>query len=81
MKLNEAFSGLLNQGEVIAYFGRARLVKRLDCRFELRGGSREDLSAAQEWISLFMHEAVLAGENRPALRAPRATTNPTPVDP
>ena len=44
---------------MVAYFGQARLVKRLDAKFELRGGSREDQSEAKEWISLFLHEAVL----------------------
>jgi hypothetical protein len=47
------------QDEIIAYFGQARLVRRLDAKFELRGGSRQDHSAAKEWISLFLHEAVL----------------------
>jgi len=59
MKITHMFSGRLDEGEVIAYFGQARLVRRLDCKFEVRGGSMEDHSAAQEWISLFMHEAVL----------------------
>ena len=59
MKINHMFAGLLGEGETVAYFGEARLIKRLDCRFELRGGRAEDHSAAKEWISLFMHEAVL----------------------
>ena len=59
MKITRMFSGRLDEGEVIAYFGQARLVRRLDCKFELRGGSVEDHSCAKEWISLFMHEVVL----------------------
>ena len=59
MKLNHVIPNFFHQDQVIAYFGQARLVKRLDARFELRGGSREDHSAAKEWISLFLHEAVL----------------------
>ena len=59
MNIKHFFPDLVNQGDVVAYFGQARLVKRLDCKFELRGGSQEDHSAAKEWISLFMHEAVL----------------------
>ncbi|HZR16598.1 MAG TPA: hypothetical protein VFE51_04665 [Verrucomicrobiae bacterium] len=65
MNIKHVFPGVLHEGEVVAYFGQARLVKRLDCTFELRGGSHEDHSAAKEWISLFMHEAVLA---QPGLR-------------
>lgn len=68
MKIYQAFSGLRNEGEVVAHFGSARLIKRLDCKFELRGGSREDHTAAKEWISLFMHEAVLVTPT--TLRAP-----------
>ena len=59
MKITRMFSGLLTEGEVIAYFGQARLVKRLDSKFELKGGSVEDRSTAKEWLSLFMHEVVL----------------------
>ena len=59
MYIKHLFPNLMNEGEIVAYFGQARLVKRLDCKFELRGGSHEDHCAAKEWISLFMHEAVL----------------------
>jgi hypothetical protein len=44
------------------------LIKYLDGKTELRGGSKEDRLAAQEWISLFWHEAVVAY----GLRRPRA---------
>ena len=73
MNIEHIFQNILSEGEVIAYFGKARLVKRLDCKFELRGGSPEDLSAAKEWISLFMHEAVLVVPSEGRLRklAPR----------
>ncbi len=59
MKLTHVIPHLFHQDEVVAYFGQARLVKRLDAKFELRGGSHEDHSAAKEWISMFLHEAVL----------------------
>jgi len=59
MKLNHVIPNFFHQDEIIAYFGQARLVKRLDTKFELRGGSVEDHTAAKEWISLFLHEAVL----------------------
>jgi hypothetical protein len=44
---------------VIALFGDAKLVKTIDSKYELRGGSKGDRTAAQEWVSLFMHEMVL----------------------
>lgn len=59
MNLNHVIPTLFRHDEIIAYFGQARLVRRLDAKFEIRGGSREDHSAAKEWISLFLHEAVL----------------------
>jgi hypothetical protein len=38
---------------------------------ELRGGSKEDKLAAQEWISLFWHEAVVReGSGRRYKNAP-----------
>ena len=48
-----------DEGEVLAYFGGARLVKKLDGRLELVGGDRGDRTAAREWISMFFHEAVV----------------------
>jgi hypothetical protein len=47
-----------NEAEVIATFGQAKLVKTLDFKYELRGGSHDDRLAAREWISLFFHVAV-----------------------
>jgi hypothetical protein len=45
--------------EVIARFGQAVLIKQFDGTWQLKGGSEEDRLSAREWISLFMHEAVL----------------------
>ncbi|MDB6020704.1 MAG: hypothetical protein JWQ04_561 [Pedosphaera sp.] len=44
---------------VITTFGRARLVRLANGATELRGGQSADQTTAKEWISLFMHEAVL----------------------
>jgi hypothetical protein len=44
---------------LVACFGQARLLNCADGRMELRGGSDADRTDAKEWISLFMHEAVL----------------------
>ena len=48
-----------NEGEIVAAWGEARLIRYLDGKTELRGGSKEERLAAQEWISLFWHEAVV----------------------
>ena len=43
---------------LVARFGRAKLLSRADGRVELRGGTSADRTEAKEWISLFMHDAV-----------------------
>ena len=53
------FPPFLDQGEVIAAWGQAQLIKYLNGEAELKGGSKEDRAEAREWISLFWHEAVL----------------------
>jgi hypothetical protein len=58
MKLINWWEERRGTGKVIAVFGEAELVKCADGHFELRGGTRADFIAAQEWISLFLHEAV-----------------------
>ena len=52
MKLSPIAWFQRDQGETLAVFGDARLVKSLDGRIELRGGSQEDRRAAREWCSL-----------------------------
>jgi hypothetical protein len=57
MKLN-FFPQFKDEGEIVASWGDAQLVKYLDGRSELRGGSKGDRAEAKEWMSLFWHEAV-----------------------
>ena len=67
MKLNYLTSIIRHEGETIATFGEARLVKQLDGKLELIGGSPENRTEAKEWVSLFLHEAVISfGTMRPA---------------
>jgi hypothetical protein len=56
MKLRNLF---FNQVNVIAQFGNAQLIKTPDGKWELRGGSTSDHIEAKEWISMFLHEAVV----------------------
>jgi len=44
--------------EVLAGFGEARLVRTLDMKYELRGGSAEDREAALDWIRKFFPDLV-----------------------
>ena len=60
MKFNRLAWFARDEGETIAVFGDARLVKKLCGKLELRGGSPDDRRAAREWCSMFLHEAALA---------------------
>ncbi len=53
------FPQFKDEGTVIAIFGEAKLIKFLDGRYELQGGSKEDRLAAREWISMFCHAVVV----------------------
>ncbi len=56
---SEYYPPFKDEGELIAPWGEARLIKYLDGKSVLKGGSEEDRLAAQEWMSLFWHEAVV----------------------
>jgi hypothetical protein len=49
-----------DEGEFIASWGEARLIKYLDGRFMLKGGSQEDRVKAEKWISMFMPKPAVA---------------------
>jgi len=59
MKLEIHEEKLARGAEVIARFGKAALVRQTDGSWQLRGGTEEDRLSAREWISLFLHEAVV----------------------
>jgi hypothetical protein len=46
-----------NDGELMASFGDARLVKKLSGKTELIGGTPEDRAEARECCSMIYHEA------------------------
>ena len=48
-----------DEGEVVASWGRAQLIKYLNRTLELKGGSKEDRVEAREWISMFSKEEVV----------------------
>jgi hypothetical protein len=49
------FPEFKDDGEVVAGFGDAKLIRFLDGKTELRDGSNEDRTAAWDWISMFWH--------------------------
>ncbi len=55
----------MNQGEVIAGWGNARLIRHLDGRYRLAGGTDEDQAVVREWVSLFAHNIVFTTDRRP----------------
>ena len=59
MKLNHFITNR-NSDRVIQEFGGAKLVRHPNGKHELVGGSRADLAAANEWVSLFAHEIVFS---------------------
>ncbi len=59
MKIRNYLPLFQDNGEVIAGFGQARLLKFMDGKYELRGGSKDDRTAAHEWISMFFHDVVV----------------------
>ncbi len=59
MKMRDYLPDLRDRVEVIATFGQAQLVRTLDLKYELRGGTKDDRIAAREWISLFFHDAAV----------------------
>lgn len=52
----------VRQFEVIAIFGQAQLVKRLDGRLEIPGGADDDRSQGREWMEMFL-ESKAVGES------------------
>ena len=63
-KTRNKFPDFQDVGEVIATWGEAKLVKHRDGKLELRGGSKEEVGEAREWLSLFWHEAVVTFQTR-----------------
>lgn len=47
------------QEVLIATFGQAEFICKIDGKTELRGGTAADRQQAKEWISMFWHEAVV----------------------
>ena len=62
MRHETLFPWFKDEGEVIATFGQTQLVRFLDGKCILRGGSDEDKSEARKWISQFWND-ILVQEN------------------
>jgi len=45
---------------VIIHFGQAPLVETGENKLELKGATKDEKTEAKEFVSLFMHEAILS---------------------
>jgi hypothetical protein len=68
MKIKTIGKRLVNTAKVINRFGNAWLIRRVNSRHELIGGTDGDFTAAKEWASLFAHDVVFS---RPVKRQRR----------
>jgi hypothetical protein len=60
MKTNAHCSDHTGKVRIVATFGDTQLVRHVNGPYELCGGSASDRTAAREWISFFLHEAVVS---------------------
>ena len=51
---------IIQPSDMIYRFGQARLIRRIDGKHELVGGSPQDRAEAGEWVSLFAHDIVFS---------------------
>ena len=56
---SEYYPPFKDEGEVMARWGEAHLIKYLDGKLVLKGGSKEDRIAASEWILMFLSDVVV----------------------
>jgi hypothetical protein len=56
---SEYFPPFRDEGEVMASWGEARLLKHLDGKLVLKGRAEEDRMVAREWISMFLNDVVV----------------------
>jgi len=59
MRIRNIFPDFKDEGDMIATWGGAELIKHWDGRLELRAGSKEDREEARVLLSLFWHGAVV----------------------
>ena len=82
MKLKNSFWLGQTAGETMATFGAARLVKKLNGKIELIGGTTDDLADAREWCRMFMPEMGFNFEStaiRPSRQAIRLESQGLPA--
>ncbi|MEI6192820.1 MAG: hypothetical protein WCS42_00650 [Verrucomicrobiota bacterium] len=49
-----------NRSHTVMLFGQAKLIQTAEGKLKLKGATRDERTEAKEFISLFMHDAVLS---------------------
>ena len=49
-----------NRSYTVMLFGQAKLIQTAEGKLKLKGATRDERTEAKEFISLFMHDAVLS---------------------
>jgi CheY-like chemotaxis protein len=65
----------LDEGEIVASFGKADLIRHYNGSWELQGGTPADRAAAREWCAHFQHEATFSSTPLPLTTPQPKTTN------
>ena len=55
---SEYYPPFIDEGEVVASWGEAKLIKYLSGKSELKGGSEQDQAEARDWIARFWNNDV-----------------------
>ena len=55
----EFYPPFRDEGEVVAMSGEAQLIRYLNGRIVLRGGSEQDRAEVKKWMSMFWPEALI----------------------
>ena len=60
MKIRHLVENTTNRSHTVMLFGQAKLTQTAEGKLELKGATKDEKIEAIEYVSLFMHEAVLS---------------------
>lgn len=73
---SEYYPRFRDEGEGMVSWGGAHLIKYLDGKLLLKGGSKADRIAIREWIFMFLNDAVVRGVQTAEAEACNPATAP-----
>ena len=59
MKMRNHADVIHNRSHTVMLFGQSKLIQTAEGKLELKGATKEEQTEAKEYVSLFMHEAVM----------------------